>query len=370
LLKNLILKAVALAALFISKLLFWRRKSRIWLIACGGERWGDNADALWRYMNREHPEIETLAIVKSEVSNRKKVKRNSLRNYILINLAEVLAVTHSLSDIGPDIVIVQTKAKKIWLQHGVIGIKRIAASNARAGKYDLICASSQKEKEIMVNELGIKTDRIKITGLARHDILKEKSELESIRTGILYMPTKRDWIDPASKEYYINMLFSWVASLDEICKDLQVKLWLHPGWHQVGLKSLDLDLYNIRYFDINHDPQQLICESKLLITDYSSVFFDAALSGIPTIFYQPDRSLFIKRNKLFRDFVEQDLLLIVDNEEDLLFEANRILNEHSYFKYRLSQDKEWASLYVETFDGKSCQSIYDQITRLPPSGMN
>ena len=366
---GIIKKILALMVQLLAKALFWENRQRIWLVACGGERWGDNADAFWRYMNKNHPAIKTLAVVKNKAGffdpgQKSWIKRNKLSSFILIMQAEVLATTHTLSDIGPDSLTSLAKAKKVWLQHGVIAIGKITANKAKAGQYDLICASSSREKQIMTDQLGIKPEFIAITGLARHDRLKEIVNQDQPREGVLYIPTSRAWLNREQKKHYENLLFSWVELLMKRSREPGVKLWLHPGLAKLRLETPESSLGSVQRFGLEDDPQDLICKSKLLITDYSSVFFDAAISGIPTIFYQPDRSSYIEKKGLLRDFLDQDLLLVVENEKELLLQVDKILNNSDYYKERLKKDQEWAFKYVETFDGYSCQRIFEQITKL------
>jgi len=364
----LLSKILSLTLSLLSKIIFWDKGQRIWLIACGGERWGDNADAFWRYMNQNHPEIKTIAVVKHsnilDIEEKYWVKRNKISSYILLLRAEVMATTHTLSDIGPDSIIALSKAKKVWLQHGVTGIGKITAEKARSGAYDMICVNSGKEKDIMEKELGVASDRLYITGFSRHDVLKEKVKKEFDRDGTLYIPTSRAWIDQTMKKEYETMLFSWLEKLYYSEMDIQFKIWLHPGWYKKGLNDLDSKYDNVQLYQLNTDPQQLILESKLLITDYSSVFFDAALSGIPTIFYQPDRVSYINNKGLFSDFLNEKTLLVVENENELITQLEEIINNKEYYQYRLVEDQKWAYKYVETFDGNSCQRIFARINEM------
>lgn len=367
-LRGIIICIVRCLVLILSKAFFWRKNQRIWLIACGGERWGDNADALWLYMNVQHPEIKTVAVMKNNGSTGllkgEWVKRNSLMNYAMILQAEVLATTHALSDIGPEFAVSKAKACRVWLQHGVIGIKKILATHAVSGQFDLACASSVREKNLMTDELGINPEIIAVTGLARYDVLKEKTEKELGRDGTLYIPTSRAWIDQTMKKEYETMLFSWLEKLYYSEMDIQFKIWLHPGWYKKGLNDLDSKYDNVQLYQLNTDPQQLILESKLLITDYSSVFFDAALSGIPTIFYQPDRVSYINNKGLFSDYLNEKTLLVVENENELITQLEEIINNKEYYQYRLVEDQKWAYKYVETFDGNSCQRIFARINEM------
>ena len=85
---------------------------------------------------------------------------------------------------------------------------------------------------------------------------------------------------------------------------------------------------------------------------------------MPTIFYQPDRVTYLENKGLFNDFLEQDSLLIVDNDEELIVQTEKIINDTGYYRQRLEKDQEWAYQYVETYDGNSCRRIYEHIEQL------
>ena len=340
------------------------------MVACSGERWGDNAAAFLRYMNDHHPEKEVFAVVKNKTIAEDKridyVERNRLSTLLLIMQAKVFAFTHTLSDIGPYQVFSFSNAQKIWLQHGVIAIGKITASKARLDQYDMICASSKKEERLMVSELGIKPEVIKITGLARHDYLRERVQSQLLREGILFIPTQRNWIGQFQETIYENLILSWVNShkLSDIKNYARLKIWLHPGWHRQGMEGMGQRFEEVEYYGLDYDPQALISESKVLVTDYSSIYFDAAISGIPTVFYQPDREEYIARKGIFKDFLTQDLLLVVDNKHELIDHLNKLMTDDEYYKKRVKADQSWAYQYVETFDGNCCDRIYEEILRL------
>ena len=368
-LRNILAQTAAYALLFLSKVYFFRSKQRIWLVTCDQYRWGDNADAFWRYMNRKQPMIRTIAIANNKPGknmNKSWVRRNSFQSYLLILQAEVLAVTHRFSDVGPNRIVSLAKGKKVWLQHGIIAIgKNLVGSKARSDRgVDLICASSDKEKQRIVEIFGIDPRIVSVTGLARHDVLIEKTSRGLERSGILYIPTSRRWLVNNKAKCYDDLLFSWIGKINDSCIDTEIRLWIHPGWYEIGLGNLGSAFNNVDRYSLEHDPQELICESKLMITDYSSTFFDAVLSGIPAILYQPDRSAYIEQIGLFEDFIDQDLLLVVEDEDELLRQIELLMNNSEYYSKRLEKDKKWALSNVDSFDGRSCQRIYEEINNL------
>lgn len=362
---KLLLKITAFFSILLSKTPDKMNRHRTWLIGCGGERWGDNADALWRYLNLNHPEIKAIAVLKNESNlydkSRGWIKRNSLSNLYLLPRAEALISTHSLSDLGSKRIALFSETKKVWLQHGVIGIKKMPSDDHSFKQFDLICASSVKEKAIMAGEMGLDPGKIRITGLARHDDLKASGDSYR-REGILYMPTIRDWVTAEDESFYQEMLFSWIEHYSSQANPVLIKLWLHPNWYKKGFGAINIP--NLSKIDLGQDPQQVLLESEMLVTDYSSMAFDAALSGRPVVFFQPDREQFSKRRGLYEDFLAQDNLLVVGDEQELVAVIGHLLSDKKYRESRVAEDQKWAYQYVETFDGKACERIYHEINSL------
>ena len=361
---SVIYEALLRVGIRILKLLLPVRK-RIWLIACGSNRWGDNAKALWQYLNKHHPEIEAIAVLKNNIdipTNRGlTVKKNSLKNIYLVIQAEALLTTHALSDTGPRDLAVAVDNKKIRLQHGVIGIKRMPVADKRYKQFDMICASSSKEKAIMVEEMKLDAEQVCVTGLARHDQLKRKNQSDQ-KAGILYLPTVRDWATSMGEEEYCRLLFNWVKQYCETVDKKSITVWVHPNWHKAGIYFSGLK--NVNKIDYKEDLQDLLVTSEVFVTDYSSVAFDASLAGVPVVFYQPDRQEYIEKRGLYKEFVNDKRRLVIENDSALVEAIDLLLNDNAYREKRIREDLAWAKRYVETFDGNSCERIFRGINSL------
>lgn len=352
-------------ALLVKKLFFSNKKQRIWVIGCGGERWGDNADAFWQYANEKDNNLKAIAIMKKSAGFISKKHnwafKRSIKSYIYILISEALITTHGLYDLGPSLLVDYSNAIKVRLQHGVISIKKMPVCNQKLMNFDLICASSVREKQIMVEEMKLDSETVSITGLARHDRLRQKGA-GGKREGILYMPTIRDWVSKKEKQYYSQLLFSWLEDYLARFETRKIKIWLHPNWTKMGFEVSE-HLSELAV-DNKNDFQDILLQSELLVTDYSSVAFDAALVGIPVVFYQPDRKVYIDRRGLYEGFVNQKNLLVTEDAGNLVAIIEKILIDKEYHNCRLRKDQQWAHQYVETFDGKCCARIFDEINAL------
>ena len=145
------------------------------------------------------------------------------------------------------------------------------------------------------------------TGLPRQDILVnlddiKKRELRN-KIGIedgykvaLYAPTFRKEMT----EYSIYDL-DW-HSLKSVLEEKFGGKWigairLHPGLfaeYKNNRDCIDLSKYS--------DSQEVLAISDLVITDYSSVIFDFALTGKPAFIYAPDLEEYRKDRDVYFDF--------------------------------------------------------------------
>src|SRR5699024_6504922 len=113
-----------------------------------------------------------------------------------------------------------------------------------------------------------------------------RSSLPKDKKVILYAPTWRD------DEYHSRGRYKFDIPLDmdymkESLGEVYIILF---RMHYLIAENLDLSSYNIVAFDasLNEDIRELYLIADMLITDYSSVFFDYAILQRPMLFYVYD----------------------------------------------------------------------------------
>lgn len=105
---------------------------------------------------------------------------------------------------------------------------------------NLFITSNQREHDIIVNELGYLPEEVVITGLARWDVLKDKSAQQE-KTHILVMPTWRNWLEEVSDEtfvasdYYRNYMA--LLNSDRLAQfleqyDVYLDFYIHPKFRE------------------------------------------------------------------------------------------------------------------------------------------
>ena len=174
-----------------------------------------------------------------------------------------------------------------------------------ASKWDYLISPNAYSTEIFRSAFQFKRTFIE-SGYPRNDFLHKENKYEEMlkikdRLGIdrdkkiiLYAPTWRDNSFYAKGKYKFNM----VLDLESLKDQLSDEYILILRMHYLVSENINLTAYKGFAYDFsNHnDIRELYLISDILITDYSSVFFDFAGLNRPILFYVPDIEFY--RDKL------------------------------------------------------------------------
>lgn len=256
--------------------------------------------------------------------------------------------------------------KVVFLQHGVISLKRIhfLYSAGKRGGCDLFITSNDMERDIIYNYFGYKMKQIAVTGLCRWDVLEDKSEN---RREILIMPTWRNWLDEAGDEvfkasdYYKNyMQLLNSEELEAMLEkyDVDLNFYLHPKFKEY-MDDFHISGSRMRLIPFGEEPlNELMMKCKLLVTDYSSVCWDVFYQGKPVVFYQFDTEQYLLSHGSYID-LETDLF--GDRVEEIP-ELLRTLEEYIQSEFKLKDQyaamRENCYKYIDNDNSKRiCEEI-------------
>ncbi|MCH4889714.1 teichoic acid biosynthesis protein B [Acidaminobacter sp. JC074] len=291
--------------------IFYRKE--IWLI---GERYDearDNGMHLFKYIRLNHPEKKVYYVISDDSPDRPNVatygqviKYRSLKHYFYYCLCKKHVSTH-LTGTAPDDKVTPLFIKKLTrsrkfvsLQHGVTKDYMPLLTKDQAG-LDLLVCSAYPEYVFVKEKFGYKDDEVRYLGMCRFDGLYNAKT----RNQILLMPTFRMWfwgheknhIEKKRQEIFLEshyyktyQAFINNESLIDLLEKSQATLVFYPHYEIQGfihLFSTPSDRIIIADKS-SYDVQALLKSSKLLVTDYSSVFFDFSYMRKPLIFYQFD----------------------------------------------------------------------------------
>ncbi|MBQ2902905.1 MAG: CDP-glycerol glycerophosphotransferase family protein [Clostridia bacterium] len=163
---------------------------------------------------------------------------------------------------------------------------------ATHAQYSAVAVTGEECRKIYAGAFGISEDICLAVGLPRTDRLftdKEKMknavygrhpEFENKRL-YLYCPTFREH-DGVHCEY--DPEIDWNKLSSSLAEDEVFIIRRHPLMSYSLLKDTFNNIYDLS----DESTLELTAASDVIITDYSSVIYDACLLGVPTVFYCPD----------------------------------------------------------------------------------
>ena len=221
-----------------------------------------------------------------------------------------IALTHSISDEYKKI-----KSFHMWHGHSVkssgywdksLTDDKKERDHVMWNQYDRIYVKSAMDKLLLSASYGICGERFEITGYPRNDLLKHSAGRQNLsrilgrsidEKIIFYAPTFRESERYGNEASAAGLLFLWddfdTKSFNDFLKEngLLFVIKLHPaesvhcdvrkGFSNIVVLDRDADLGDIHFYE-------LLNGIDLLISDYSSIYFDLLLLDIPIIFTPRD----------------------------------------------------------------------------------
>ena len=233
--------------------------------------------------------------------------------------------------------------------------------------YDYCLVSSRKVAKHYAEAFGMNVDRVIATGVPRTDIFFDETYKREIRAKIfstypmlkdkkviLFAPTFRG---SSKKEgNYPHYRFDYKKIFESFGDEYRIIIKHHP---HVNNKPVIEKEYKDRVIDLskNEELNELLFVTDILITDYSSVIFEAALLDIPMLFYAFDLDEYISRRGFYCEYISFIPGKLVENMDEILaalmvgdFEADKII--------------EFKKDFFDDLDGKSGKRASEFIKRL------
>lgn len=224
--------------------------------------------------------------------------------------------------------------------------KFISAFNLKAvGKEDIVIEKGYPRNDFLVNYTKKDIDRV-----------KKALKLPKDKKIILYAPTWRDNQHTSGVGY----TYKTEVDFDYLREQLGDEYIILFRAHYFVANSFDFEkykgfVYNVSEYD---DINELYILGDILITDYSSVFFDYSILKRPIIFYMYDLEEY---KHTLRDFyIDLDELPgpIIEKEKELI-KAIKGMNKFKYDKkYKAFNDK-----YTYLDDGKAAERVVKELIK-------
>lgn len=290
----------------------------IWLIQEKHTEARDNGYFLFRYIRENHPEINAFYSITDDSPDRFKVDvlGNTISADSFMHYVYYLAAKYSIgsqpfgacpypTDWNKKLGCFRRRDQKVvFLQHGVIK-DNLPGLNYKKTHFDLFICSAVPEHLYVCNELNYPSEKVGLLGLCRFDNLNNRKKNKSI----LIMPTFRKWLVAKDREndadksdcerfknssfykYYSNLLSNTMLLHEAMQEGYKIYFYLHYSFQSFTKEFLEYANDTVIIADrFHYDVQQLLIDNSILITDYSSVFFDFAYMLKPEVYFQFDES--------------------------------------------------------------------------------
>jgi CDP-glycerol glycerophosphotransferase len=371
------------------------RRANLWVFGCGSGI-GEGALELFRYVRQADAGIAVVWLARDshELAAARElglpaVLRSSWRGFRSTLRARVAVVTHGFGDVNRFGVrgafVVQLwhgiPLKRIQLDSpvtfpGPLGsvLKRLYRRNA--SRIGLLPAASELSAARLRTAFGLPSERVAVTGDPRDDVLLRGMDSERRATArtllsrtigdvgdsrvVLYAPTWRDGeSDPG-----VPNADEWRMIGDRLeAEDSLLVLRPHPhsvGEYRAGVATSP----RIRMLDAasQNDVTPVLPAVDILVTDYSSIAYDFALTGRPIAFLAPDVERYSAARGLYQPYDEFSGGTAVTTWPALL----ELIGDESA-RQRLADHSRALAQTVHAFhDGRNTERVYEEI--ITPSG--
>ena len=357
----------------------FKNKKQLWLFTERPIDARDNGWVLYKWLVDNHPEINVVYAIHKKAQDYDNVKDlgkvvefGSWKHWYYFMLSSICCGTQW--DLGiPNTMcflamrnILRPKSKRVFLQHG---ITKDYMSQGRKCKLfaDIFVCGAYPEWKYISDNFGYHDGEVKYLGFARFDRLINSNTKQQI----LYMPTWRAGIgknEDITITIYYKRITSLLSSkeLNSFLKNNNIEFvfYLHPAIR--NWKHFFTPFGNDKIKILNNDDydlQKLICSANLLITDFSSIYFDFAYLNKPVIYYQFDYEDY--RNKHYKegyfDYLKDGFGPIENEEKSLIDRIN------SFFASGWKVSKIYEKRVERFFpirDNNNCQRHFDALCEL------
>jgi len=390
---------------FLIEFLHWLRYARtpkdkaLWVFgAIRGTKYLDNAKYLFEYIHH-HTDIEVVWISKNhevvsslQAKGYKAYHEESMEAKHYASQAKVAVITHrgnrKKADIPMHYFSKETMIVQLW--HG-IPLKKIAYDD-KIFSFDhdekslfyqiknriksffpfltyvnrplLIPALSQETQQIFAQAFRVPKKRVVITGYPRNDILIRNAAITNTSQikKIIYMPTFRGEVN-SHFDLFLQYGFD-VERIDRFLAsyDMQLDIKLHP-FNRPSKELLEhIEASKHIMFLECDDIYEILHQYHILMTDYSSIYFDYLLLDRPIIFTPFDQESYIQNDREFYfDYENTTPGPKAMNWVEVLEYLKRSLQDPSYY----AKDRETIKNRFHTYqDAKSTQRVYKAILEM------
>lgn len=368
------LKAVFYRLIYLILFIFMKNR-KIWIFMDRQDGAGDNATHLFNHVRDYDDGIDKYFTINKDSKDYKLLKNEcgrkivpfrSFKHKILYLFADKIISSHPDKPVlnpfysGDNLKLYTglCTAGVYFLQHGV----PLYDMSNWLRRYDhnisLLLAVSDLEHDYWLKYYNFDEDIIQILGYPRFDYLTNENRKKSI----VILFTWRRFIQSEeillNSEYYdrINSLINNERLIEKAKeKGYEIVLKMHPNAVEY-IDSFEKDDYV--KFDTESRYHDIICDSSLMITDYSSVVFDFAYLKKPIIYYHYGDDHHFDLDTGFIDLENEGFGDVIADKDDLIDKIIHYIDNDCTMEdeYRDNVDR-----FFKYTDKSNSKRVYDWI---------
>lgn len=357
-----------------ARLFLWRRK--IWLVSEHGYEARDNGYIFFKYMRENRKDVNCYYAIDFRSSDYPKIKDlghaikfGSFKHFAYFCAARYI-VSSKNQGFCPSYYLtllrkrVHLWSKYIFLQHGITKDDQKFLYK-KAAKIDLFICGAKPEYEDIKSHYGYMEKEVAYTGFARFDSYFNLTP----KNQILVMPTWRRYtekIEFTETDYYKTWsAFINSTTINEILikHGINMYFYLHPQYKEYShLFSTNCSNVKVLPFE-GCDFQALIRDSKMFITDFSSLAFDFGYMKRSVIYYQYDEKEYFEKHyiKGYFDYRRDGFGPVCNELEDVINTLTNAIERNFVTTEKEQMNQE---IFFPLYDSKNCERIYSQIKLL------
>ncbi|WP_167131333.1 bifunctional glycosyltransferase/CDP-glycerol:glycerophosphate glycerophosphotransferase [Paramicrobacterium chengjingii] len=373
----------------------WSSRYRdAWVLMDRQDMAQDNGEHMYRYLAKHHPETNPWFVINKDSPDWVRLKKDGFKlvafgspqyNLLRLNANHVISSQGPVDRQNPYVKRRGDKSHFTFLGHGVTKDDLSAWINKR--DIALFITATQPEFESVSGDLTpymLTSSDTVLSGLPRHDELLRKARAlpEAAQRTLLIAPTWRDsllqsrtvgategvLVEDFDKSEYALAWFGLLRdpelkSLAD-ANGLRLAFLPHPNLQRhIGVDSIpdyvDLVLYE------NVNIQDVIVKASVMVTDYSSLAFEAAYVDIPVLYYQFDNVAVFSGRHTYRKgyyvYETDGFGPVTTTREDTISQLKSLAGDNGQVATHYSHRIERTFAYR---DGKCSERVYRGIAAL------
>lgn len=295
-----------------------RRYASAWVLMDRDNEANDSAEELYHWLAANKPNINAWYVLRKDAPDWKRLEDSGVKlaaygtfQWRLLMLSAVHYASSHIDNYVVKPLDYRIYGPRRWrftfLQHGVIKGDLSRWLNHKS--IDLFVTSTKNEYDSIAGDASpyrFSTKEVRLTGLPRHDALLRKRQVVDSPDLILIAPTWRSYLVPqnaststdrersaefsSSKyvEHYRELLHSPRLKAVAEANDLTIAFMPHPNT-QPYMDTFNVpDYVEVKRYGVD-DVQQVMAETMVMVTDYSSIAFNIAYLDSAVVYFQFDQ---------------------------------------------------------------------------------